>query len=207
MPQNGPSSATENGGQGVEPAMQGRSIANGGVPQVKTENEYTSPHGVECDSPSNVSRANTTAGHTDEASESDEDDQSEHSRGHGDHEPGGGESDESEGENEDEHGEAEEPALKYERMGGAAQEFFETGKDSASALCVGRDSFVSGAVYETVVASLLFCSTVPSVLSPIQALAQGYFGLYTVRTLAVYTPDMFSFHYLTRDSFSPFVPI
>ena len=43
---------------------------------------------------------------------------------------------------------------KYERMGGAAQEFFETGKDSASALCVGNDSLVSSTVLGTIAASL-----------------------------------------------------
>jgi hypothetical protein len=114
--------------------------------QVRTEDEHTSRHDVEYDSPLNGSRPNTTTGHTDEAGESDEGAQSDHSRSDDDDEPDGSEYEEDD-ESEEEDGGDEEPALKYERMGGAAQEFFETGKDSASSLCVGKDSFVSTGDY------------------------------------------------------------
>ena len=56
--------------------------------------------------------------------------------------------------------------LKSERMGGAAQEFFETGKDSASALCVGNDSFVSSTVLVTIAVSLPMYCTRP-ILAPL----------------------------------------
>jgi len=108
---------------------------------------------VDYDSPLNGSRSSTTAGHADEAGESDEDAQSGHSRSHDDHEPDGSEYDDDDDKSEEEDGEDEEPALKYERMGGGAQEFFETGKDSASALCIGKDAFVSSTVLETIAAS------------------------------------------------------
>ena len=119
--------------------------------QVRIEEEPSSRHDVEYDSPLNGSNANTTAGRTNEDGESDEDDQSDHSPGH---DPNSSEYDEDDDDDEsEENGEDEEPALKYERVGGAAQEFFETGKDSASALCVGNDSFVSSVVYETIATS------------------------------------------------------
>ena len=119
--------------------------------QVRIAEEPSSRHDVEYDSPLNGSNANTTAGRTDEAGESDEDGESDHSPGHDDHDSNGSEYDDDDESEED--GEDEEPALKYERVGGAAQEFFETGKDSASALCVGNDSFVSSVVYETIATS------------------------------------------------------
>jgi len=145
--------------------------------QVKIEDKHTSRHDVEYDSPLDGPKPNTTAGHTDEAGNNDEDAQSDDSRGHDDHEPDGSEYDEEEEESEEGDGEDEEPALKYERMGGAAQEFFETGKDSASALCVGNDSFVSSIVLETIAASLSVYRTRPILASLVRvcALAQGYF--------------------------------
>jgi len=48
----------------------------------------------------------------------------------------------------------------------AVQEFFETGKDSASALCVGNDSFVSSIVLETIAASPPMYRTCP-ILAPL----------------------------------------
>jgi len=121
--------------------------------QVRIMDEPSSRHDVEYDSPLNRPSANTIAERADDAGESDEDGQSDHSRVHDDHEPDGSEYDDDDDESEEEDGEDEEPALKYERVGGAAQEFFENGKDSASALCVGKDSFVSSIVYETIATS------------------------------------------------------
>jgi len=153
MPQNGPNNAIENGSRGMGPAGRTR-LHLITVFQVRIEDEHTSRHDVEYDSPLNGSKSNTTAGHADETGESDKDAQSGHSRSHDDHEPDGSEyDDDDDDESEEEDGGDEEPALKYERMGGAAQEFFETGKDSASALCVGKDSFVSSTVLETIAAS------------------------------------------------------
>ena len=134
--------------------------------QVKIEDKHTSRHDVEYDSPLDGPKPNTTAGHTDEAGNNDEDAQSDDSRGHDDHEPDGSEYDEEEEESEEGDGEDEEPALKYERMGGAAQEFFETGNDSASSLCVGKDSFVSSNVLEAIATSLPFRRTI-LILAPI----------------------------------------
>ena len=122
--------------------------------QVRKEGEHTSRHDVENDGPLNGPRSNTTAGHSDGAGENDKDAQSDDSHSQDNHEPDGSEyddDDDSDGSEEGD-GEDEEPALKYERMGGAAQEFFETGKDSASALCVGTDSFVSNTVLDIITA-------------------------------------------------------
>ena len=117
------------------------------------EDGPSSRHDVEYDSHLNGPSNNATAARTDEAGESDNDNQSDHSRGHDDHHPNGSEYDDDDSESEEDDGEDEEPALKYERVGGAAQEFFENGKDSASALCVGKESFVSSIVYETIATS------------------------------------------------------
>ena len=127
--------------------------------QVRIEDEHISRHDVQYDSPSTDPRTNTTAGHTDEAGESDED-------SHDDQEPDGSEEDDEDDESVEEDGEAEEPALKYERVGGAAQEFFETGNDTASSLCVGKDSFVSSNVLEAIATSLPFRRTI-LILAPI----------------------------------------
>ena len=122
--------------------------------QVSKEDEHTSRHDVEHDSALNGPRSNTTAGHSDGAGENDEDAQSDDSHSQDNHEPDGSEYDDDDDDGSEEgDGEDEEPALKYERMGGAAQEFFETGKDSASALCVGTDSFVSNTVLGAITAS------------------------------------------------------
>lgn len=170
------------------------------VLQVRIEDEHTSRHDVEYDSPLNVTENNTTAGHTDEAGESGEDAQSDHSRGYHDHEPDGSEYDDEDGESEEEDGEDEEPALKYERMGGAAQEFFETGKDSASALCVGKDSFVSSIVSETITLSPLLGRTVlkAAPLARMRVLAEGCFPVNSVEKVVVNFPEVLLPHDLNR---------
>ena len=138
--------------------------------QVGKEDEYTSRHDVEHNGPLNDPRSNPTAGHSDEAGGNGDDAQSDDSDNH---EPDGSEyDDDDDGGSEEGDGEDEEPALKYERMGGAAQEFFETGKDSASALCVGNDSFVSSTVLGTIAASLPMCHTRP-ILSPLSGVSFG----------------------------------
>jgi hypothetical protein len=107
------------------------------------EDEHTSRYNVELDSPSNGPRHNTTAGSADQAGENA---QYNDSRSHDDHKPDGSKYGDDDDESEEGDGEDEEPALKYERMGGTAQEFFGTGKDSASALCIIKGTFVSGIV-------------------------------------------------------------
>jgi hypothetical protein len=167
--------------------------------QVEIEVHHTSRHDVEYDSPLNVFRANTTAAHTDEAGKSDEDGHSDHSRG--DHEPGGSDYEDEDDESEEEDGGDEEPALKYERMGGAAQEFFETGKDSASALCVGVDSFVSDFLFGTIAASSPLGPTFRSEISCSKATSL----LNTFKRLVVYFPEVLSPRYLVRISYAALV--
>ncbi len=140
--------------------------------QVRKEDEHTSRHDVEHDGPLNGPRSNTTAGHSDEAGENDDDARSDDSHSQDNHEPDGSEYDDDDDGSEEGDGEDEEPALKYERMGGAAQEFFETGKDSASALCVGSDSFVSSTVLETITAPLPMYRTRP-ILAPLAGVSSG----------------------------------
>ena len=136
--------------------------------QVRKEDELTSRHDMEHDGPLNGPRSNTTAGHSDGAGQNDDDAQSDDSHSQDNHEPNGSEYDDDDDDDgsEEGDGEDEEPALKYERMGGAAQEFFETGKDSASALCVGTDSFVSNTVLDTITASTPMYRTRP-ILAPL----------------------------------------
>ena len=140
--------------------------------QVRIEDEHTSRHDVEYESPLNGPKPNTIAGCSDGAGENDEDAESDDSRSHDDHEPEGSEYDDDDDESEEEDGEDDEPALKYERMGGAAQEFFESGRDSASALCVGKDSFVSSVVPETIAASSPMYRTRP-LLAPLAGVSFG----------------------------------
>ena len=173
MPQNVPNNSIENSSRGMEPIVWRRPHLIK-VSQVRKEDDYTSRHDVEHSGPLNGPRPNPTAGHSDEAGGNGDDIQSDDSHSQDNHEPDGSEYDDDDDDDgsEEGDGEDEEPALKYERMGGAAQEFFETGKDSASALCVGNDSFVSSTALGTIAASLpMYCTR--AILAPLARVSFG----------------------------------
>jgi len=92
----------------MEPAHEHDFIESIKVFHVRIEDEHTGPHDVEHDSPLDVPKTNTTAGHTDKARENDAAAQSDDSHSHDDHEPDGSEYDDEASEEVD--GEDEEPA-------------------------------------------------------------------------------------------------
>lgn len=130
------SNVQSNGHNGVETEPQ--AVANGGPPELLKEPTHASEH-------------------RDESDEADED-------GDGDADEADESEDESGSEGEDEDEDDEEPALKYDLLGGSTASLLQ--KDSASALAV-CSKFV---VRITTVATFPICRTLFTLCSPLQAM-------------------------------------